>query len=215
MIPVLPYTAEVLDSLLARYNAAVVPLPAAAVLMAVAVLGHAVRPVRGGDRLASLFLAAAWAWVGIVFQLRYAATIDFMATLYGGFFVAQAALLLWTGVVRKQLIYRVKDHAAGRIGCGLAVLAVAGYPLLCLLTGHDWMSLPWVGAAPDPTVLLTLGLLLTAQPVPRYLLVVPLMWSLVAGMAALSLDTPERLILPAAAILAAVIAERARRTPTP
>ena len=182
MIPVLPYTAEVLDSLLARYNAAIVPLSAAAVLIAVAVLGHAVRPVRGGDRTASLFLAAAWAWVGIVFHLRYAATIDFMATLYGGFFVAQTVLLLWAGVVRKQLVYRVGDHTAGRIGCGLAVFAIVGYPLLGLLAGHDWASLPWVGAAPDPTVL--------------------------------SLDTPERLALPLAAILAVIVAERARPTPT-
>jgi acetylornithine deacetylase/succinyl-diaminopimelate desuccinylase-like protein len=37
----------------------------------------------------------------------------------------------------------------------------------------------------------------------------------VAGMTALSLDTPERLVLPAAAILAVVVAERIRRTPTP
>ena len=215
MIPVLPYTAEVLDSLLARYNAAIVPLPAAAVLVSVAVLGHAARPVREGDRMASLFLAAAWAWVGIVFHLRYAATIDFMAPLYGGFFVAQAVLLLWTGVWRKQLIWRVHGHAAGRIGCGLAVFAIAGYPLLGLLAGHDWTSLPWVGAAPDPTALLTLGLLLTARPVRWSLLAVPALWSLVAGMTALSLDTPERLVLPAAAILAVVVAERIRRTPTP
>jgi len=215
-MPVLPFTAEVMDSLLGRYNASIWPLPLLAVALAGAAFAHALRPVRGGDRLVAALLAAAWAWVGIAFHIRTVAAIDFMAPVYGAFFLAQGVLLAWSGVVRGRLVLRFRPDPAGWTGLGLTALAVAGYPLLATVAGQVWPSLPFAGTAPDPTAMLTLGLLLlTDRPVQRHLLGVPVMWSLAAGLQALSLGTPERLVLPVAAVLVVVLAVQSRRGATP
>jgi hypothetical protein len=48
------------------------------------------------------------------------------------------------------------------------------------------------GITPCPVTLFTLGmLLLTVDPVPRWLLIVPVSWSLIGGSAALLLGIPQ------------------------
>lgn len=213
MVPVLPFTAEVLESLVGRYMTAIWPLPAVAPVLAVITVALAVRPVRGGGLIVAGLLAAAWAGVGIDFHIRTAASIDFLAPIYGAFFLVQAALLAWTGIVRGRMPFGFGHGAAGWTGLALAAFAVAGYPLLALLTGRTWPSLPVVGVTPDPTVMLTLGvLLLTGGRIRLHLLAVPVLWSLVAALTALSLGTPERLVLPAAAAVTVALALWTRRS---
>lgn len=212
MGPVLPFTAEVLDSLTGRYVAAIWPLPVVAPLLALAAFGLAVRPVRGGGRIVAALLAAAWAGVGIDFHLHTLSTIDFMATVYGAFFLVQAVLFAWTGVVRGAFAPGFRTDTAAWTGVALTAFAIAGYPLLALAIGRSWPSLPIVGVTPDPTAMFTLGLLLMLRPVRLHLFAVPVLWSLVAGMMALSLDTPYRLVLPVIAVAAVAITLRRRAT---
>lgn len=207
----LPFTAEILDALVGRYVVAVWPLPAVAPLLAMLALALMLRPVPGGGRGAAALLAAAWAGVGIDFHIRTVAAIDFLAPVYGGFFLAQAALLAWSGVWRGRLPAGFRGGATGWSGLAFALLAIAFYPLLALLAGRTWPSLPIVGVTPDPTAMLTLGLLLLAggRP-PLHLLAVPALWSAVAGITGWMLGTPERLLLPAAAVAALALALTAR-----
>lgn len=208
----LPFTAEILDALVGRYVVAVWPLPVVAPVLALLALALMLRPLPGGGRAAAALLAAAWAGVGIDFHIRTVAAIDFLAPVYGGFFLVQAALLTWSGVLRGRLAGGPPRAAGAWIGFALAVLAIAGYPLLALLAGRSWPGLPIVGVTPDPTVMLTLGLvLLGAGRPPLHLLVVPALWALVAGVTGWMLDTPERLPLSAAAATAIVLAVSARR----
>jgi Family of unknown function (DUF6064) len=59
------------------------------------------------------------------------------------------------------------------------------YPALAMLTGHFYPRLPTFGVTPCPLTLFTFGaLLLTSAPVPRWLLAVPMLWSLIGGSAA-------------------------------
>lgn len=207
----LPYTAEVLEALVGRYNAAIWPLPLLAPALALLALGLVLRPIPGGGRIAAAFLAAAWAGVGIDFHIKTVSAIDFLAPVYGAFCLAQAALLAWAGVLRGQMAAGFRRDAAGWLGLALASLAILGYPPLALLTGRSWPGLPIVGVTPDPTAMLTLGLLLiTATRRPLLLLMVPVLWSLVAGVTGWMLDTPERLLLPAAAAIAVAVVVRSR-----
>jgi hypothetical protein len=75
-----------------------------------------------------------------------------------------------------------------------------------LLTVHDWPGVPTFGV-PCPTTLFTAGCLLAAvRPAPRRLIVIPVLWSLLGGSAALLLGVTLDLILFAAAAALVVFA---------
>lgn len=207
----LPFTAEILESLVGRYMLAVWPLPVVAPVLALLAVGLTFRPSPYGGRAVAALLAAAWAGVGIDFQIKTAGTIDFLAPVYGAFFVAQAALLAWTGLLRDRMPAGPPRDAAGWLGIAACAVAIAGYPLLALAMGRSWPSLPVVGVSPDPTVMLTVGLLLAGngRP-PLHLMAIAGLWALVAGVQGWMLGTPERLALPAVTAIGVALAVRRR-----
>ena len=206
-----PFTAEILDSVIGQYNQAIWPLPIVACVLVVAAVVPTLRPFPGSGRSVAAVLAVVWAWVGVGFHLGPAAAIDFAAPGYGAAFVLQALLLAWSGTVRGNLAFRFRPDPAGWTGLGCVALGVVGWPLLAALAGQSWPSLPLAGTSPDPTALASIGLLLLGSARDRlHLIVVPALWAAVAGLQGWMLDTPERLLLPAAAAIAVVLAIRAK-----
>ncbi len=200
----LPYDAEVLFSVLAQFNRAVWPAVLVAFALAFGLLAFAFRPQAWSGRVAGLGLAALWAWVGAVWHLSYFAPINFVAPVYGGLFIAQAALFAWTGGVRGRLGLRFQSDARGWAGLGLAAYGLIAYPVIFLALGDGWQGTPLVGLAPVPTTLFTLGVLLLVEGrTPLHLLVIPLAWSLIDGWTAWALDIHADLVLPAAGIATA------------
>lgn len=69
-------------------------------------------------------------------------------------------------------------------------------PLLGQLLGPGYPAMPMFGITPCPVTLFTFGLfLLTTEPIPRRLLVIPVIWSLIGGQAAFLLGTPQDWLL--------------------
>ena len=94
--------------------------------------------------------------------------------------------------------------------------AFVGYPLLdAALAETPWTQLQYVGVAPGPLMLLTLGmLLLVPSRPPLVLAIIPLLWALVTGYMAWGLGLPLE-YLPALlgiASFAVLVALRFRRT---
>ena len=77
------------------------------------------------------------------------------------------------------------------------------YPLIGLATGHHYPETPMFGVTPCPVTIFTFGLLLfTVRPVPRWLLVIPFIWSLIGGSAAILLNVPQDWLLLASGCIA-------------
>ncbi|HZY18000.1 MAG TPA: DUF6064 family protein [Ramlibacter sp.] len=128
-------------------------------------------------RSALLVLAAAWAWVAWNFHWQRFAAINTAAPWFALAWVVQGLALVVPGL---RPAPQEPARWMRRAGIALALAAV-GYPLATLL-GDDGVARAQVaGLAPDPTALLTAGLLL-ALPVRHrgWLLVVPLL-SLAVG----------------------------------
>jgi hypothetical protein len=65
-----------------------------------------------------------------------------------------------------------------------------------MATGHNYPAVPIFGVTPCPVTIFTFGmLLLTIGPVPRWLLVIPVIWSLIGGSAAILLAVPQDWLL--------------------
>ena len=95
--------------------------------------------------------------------------------------MVQGLLLLWVGTVRGRLVFAPDRTAATAIGALFVLYAMVIYPVLGLALGHGYPSAPMFGVAPCPLTIFTLGLLLWANAdarLPKGLLVVPVLWSL-------------------------------------
>ena len=211
-------------ALFAEYNPAIWPLQLVAYAGAVGLLGLVVvRPSRRMDRLLSAFLAAVWLFIGIVFHGLFVRRMDATQSLvYMAAFAAQAGLFIAYGVVGHRLAYAPARNASSIVGWTAIGYALVVYPLIGIALGHPYPQAPLFGAAPCPTTILTLGVLLLARPpLPKRLLVVPLAWALVATPAAVGRGIVEDVAMLVVAILAVVIvavrdrhrADRAIATP--
>jgi Family of unknown function (DUF6064) len=145
-------------------------------------------------------LTACWLWIAYAFHLQRYATINWAATYVAAAFALEALLFAWIGVVRGRLEFRIRQDVTSRVGHGLLVFALAIQPALGLLAGRSWSGIELFGAAPDPTAVATLGLLLTmADRLALGLLAVPVLWCAFSGATLWAMEAPDALVLPLAA----------------
>jgi hypothetical protein len=184
------------------HNNAVWPAQLVAALTGLAILALILfKPPRAGRTIAAL-LAAAWIFVGWTFLMARYADINFAATYFSWAFFAQAALLAASGVGFGRLQPSPSDTTlAGKIGIGLIAFALLAYPFLGALAGRKWSEVELFGIAPDPTALLTLGVLLAARRMPWELAIVPALWCIVTGATLWVMENPAAIVMPAAALL--------------
>jgi hypothetical protein len=188
------------------YNLAVWPWHLLAVGLGLAVL---VLWLRGGawqGRAVAAVLAACWVFVAWAYLLVRYDTINWAGSYFAVAFAIEAVLLVWTGLVRNRLSLRPPRDLAGAAGLCLFVLALLAWPLIAPLLGRPWLQAELFGVAPDPTVVATLGVLVAADRTRWELLVVPLTWCAVGGATLWTMQSPDALLMPAAALLALVLA---------
>lgn len=158
------------------WPAQVVALAAVLLLVALAWRGSA----RAG-RFVTLGLAVAWAFVAWRFHWTHYATINWAAIHFAVAFATQAVLLIGATFL-DGLRYDRRPPAARRYaGLALVVVALALQPLAALMSGRPAMQLEAAGLFPDPTALLTLGLLLIAGRAHWTLFPIPVLWCLVSA----------------------------------
>jgi hypothetical protein len=74
-------------------------------------------------------------------------------------------------------------------------------PLIGPLVGRDWKQAEIFGVAPDPTVLATLGILLTVGKWPRWgIMIIPLIWCALSGATLWTMGSPDAWVMPVAAL---------------
>lgn len=209
----LPFTREQFFGVFAEYNAAVWPVQVVAYLLGLAAVAALLRPMPQGRRLVAGVLAATWIWTGVVYHGVYFAPINPAALAFAALFVVQGVLFVIAGVVMERLVFGLTWGWRAALGWALVAYAALLYPLLGQWSGHAYPAQPTFGITPCPVTLFSFGvLLLTSQPVPRWLLVIPLLWSLVGGSAAFLLGVPQDWPLLFSGLTVALLILRNRRS---
>jgi len=166
------------------------------------------------DRAVFGMLAAAWLWVAWDYEHRRFAAINWVAEYVAALFVAQAAALLWVGVVRGGVAFRRDASPTDPVAITIIVGALAVYPLIAVALGRPWLQSEVFALMPEPTAIATLGFLLLARPLPRLLFIVPIASCLWGGAMLRALHAAEAPVAPLMAGLALVCAWRAARRGT-
>ncbi len=206
----LPYDAEALVSAVGSYHrhhplVAVLALAASVLALALALRGTA-----EGRRVVPFLLAACWLWIGAVWHIATFAQLNFAAPAYGALFLLQGMILLWLGVRGRLGLARPRGWP-GAAGCLLTLVAIIAMPIVDHLRGWPWSSIRFAGMDPCPTAVLTLGIILLAQPPRPTAMAVPAVWTLIAAFTGWVLGIAPDMLLPVAALIACPTAVLARR----
>jgi hypothetical protein len=203
------FSSRVYWRLFELHNAAFWPLHLAMLAIGFGLIFIALYRPRTGAPWIAITLAALWAFVAWSFLWRRYATINWAMIYVAPAFGIQALMLAIGGLWRGALAFDRND-VAGRIGLLLALLGVVAYPLLPLLFGRPWSNTEMFGLAPDPTVIVTLGILLTARGgFTLLLLAIPILWLLLSGLTLRTMgDLQAWIPFSAAVIVAAALAQQ-------
>jgi hypothetical protein len=143
-----------------------------------------------------------WAWTGIAYHIFFFGRINEAALIFGVMFVAQAAILVFFGIVRHTPQFGRPPPLDARAGILLAAYALFFYPLIGLLAEGRTAATPMFGVSPCPVTIFTFGILLLAQGrLPWLVAAVPLIWAMIGGSAAVLLGVVQDWALPAGALL--------------
>jgi len=189
-----PFTLEQFLTVFQTYNLAIWPLEIAAYLLGAGAVLLVFRRTKGGDRIISAILSLMWLANGLLYHITFFSAINKAAYVFGAMFIIQALMFFWQGVLKNGLVFGKTGswyQTAGLIFIGYAMVI---YPLLGIPARHVWPRSPMFGAAPCPTTIYTFGLLLLSLGrVPKKLLIVPLLWSLLGLSAAVNFGIYEDL----------------------
>jgi hypothetical protein len=211
---VLPFTREQFVAVFVGYNHGVWPAQIVAYLLGMGIVVLLFRPSRTANRFIAAGLAAMWAWTGIAYHWTYFSSINKAASAFGALFLLQAALFVFVGTIRGGLRFGSSRAPLASLGWLFVAYAGVAYPLLGLWLGHSLSEIPMFGITPCPVTIFTFGLLLlTAAPLARRLLVIPLIWSVIGGTAAFLLGIPQDWLLLVSAIAVPLIFHRDRARP--
>ncbi|MFZ0390895.1 MAG: DUF6064 family protein [Calditrichia bacterium] len=197
----IPFTIEQFLSVFEKYNLTIWPMQIVLYLLALVAIFLTLKPRKAAGRIISLILAIFWLWMGIVYHLLFFTAINPAAYIFAMLYIVQAILFLVAGIIKTNLSFKFQANLYGLTGALFLIYALLVYPLLGYAFGHAYPAMPTFGA-PCPTTIFTFGiLLLTVKRVPKYLLVIPFLWSLLGFSAAVNLMIKEDFGLLAAGIL--------------
>ena len=208
----LPFSQEAFFGVFGSYNAAVWPAQVFLYGLAAALVALALRGRPGAHRAISVGLGLLWAWTGVAYHWWHFTAINRPAWGFGALFVVQGALFVGHGIGARRLEFGRPRGWHGWIGSLLVTYALVIYPLWGLASGHPVQEVPVLGV-PCPTTIFTFGLLFwAARPVPRHVLVIPLVWAFLGSTAVVLLGVVQDLGLLVAGLLGLQLLRRAAPT---
>ena len=206
----LPFTPSEFFDVFGAYNSVLWPAALALWLVSLGVLAVAIRASEPPHRMLATLLAVHWSWSGLAYHAAFFTQINPAAWLFAGLFLAEAVLFARCAIGRGQLRFSTGPPMR-RLQAGSLVAFSLLYPLINVAQGFSFPRMATFGV-PCPTTILTIGLLLVAEPPSWNLAAIPVAWAVVAGSAAFLLGVHADLMLfVAAALLVGRLATRTRR----
>ncbi|MCU0332977.1 MAG: DUF6064 family protein [Ignavibacteriaceae bacterium] len=146
---------------------------------------------KNSNKIISVVLSFFWLWMGIVYHLIFFSAINKAAYIFGALFIIQGILFFIWGVFKGELSFDYRKTNYNNAGILIILYALIIYPVLGYNLGHAYPYSPTFGL-PCPTTIFTFGILLFSnKKIPVYILIIPLLWSVVGFTAALTLTIYE------------------------
>ena len=197
----LPFSTEEFFNVFKTYNEAVFPLQIIFYLVAFYCIYLLFKSNKNNSKIIAGALSFFWLWIGIIYHIIYFSSINKAAYFFGILNIIQGGLFFIYGVVFNKLSLGFQKNAFNYIGLLLIFYALIIYPILGYFLGHKYPYSPTFGL-PCPTTIFTFGILLFVnKKISLWLLIIPLVWSIIGFGAALKLSVYEDIGLIISGIL--------------
>ncbi len=202
----MPFTIQEFLGVFESYNTSVWPMQIILNLLAVICLFLLISSLKGKSAIINGVLIFLWLWMGLVYHILYFTTISTIGFLFGALFVLQALIFSYYAYFRPEnLRYRFKLNISGFVGIIFILYSLLIYPVFANDLGHIYPQTPTFGL-PCPTTIFTFGILLFSTTRVRwYIMIIPLLWSLIGFSAAYNLGMTEDYFLVFAGIIAMIL----------
>jgi len=175
----LDFKLETFLNLLAGYNQNIWPLQILSYFLGILSTTIAIKTFKNSSRMISAILSFFWLWTGIVFCIFYWGPVYKPAYLFCVLWIVQGVFFLVSGVFKSDISFQFKPDPRSFLGLLFIIYALAGYQIFGYFIGHRYPRFFAPGLVPCPTNVFTVGiLLLTDKKFPRYLMVLPFLWSI-------------------------------------
>lgn len=207
-----PFTSEQFFSVFEKYNTAIFPLQWILFFTGCFIFLLLHFQNRYKHKLIGSYLSFLWLWAGAVYFINFFSEITKMAFVFGVLFIVQGSLILHQTVYSNMLTFNLSKNLKTFFGYFFIIFGLFVYPSLPYLRPDFDKQLLLIGL-PCPTAIVTFGFfLLINLKFPKYLLIIPSIWSVIALSAAINFGVYQDTIIVFAAIITAIYLLRKRKT---
>lgn len=207
-----PFTTEQFLSVFERYNASVFPIQILFLILGVLALYLVLTPGRNGERFTSGLLGFLWLWMGGIYHMVFFTTINPAAFVFGSFFLLQGFLFLMISIKRDKYPFEYSGGFWHNVAVIVILFGLFIYPAISFLYHNSLLHIISFGL-PCPTTIVTFGfLILGARRLPRYMLVIPVIWAVIGTGAALNFGIYQDFLLLPTGFLAIIYMLKIRKS---
>lgn len=198
----IPFTTEQFFEVIKNYNTSFFPVQLILLIAGGAALIFARSPKEISNRIIVVFLGVLWIWIGIAYHIVHFTSINKAAYGFGALFILQGLLFLTDAFITKRIKFGfnpgIKDYAA----YVFILFGLVFYPVLIyFLEGSLGLTISL--GLPCPSTIFTFGfLMLAGKSLPKYYLIIPIIWTVIGTSAAFNFGVYPDYMMPVAAITA-------------
>lgn len=212
----IPFTTEQFFQVIADYNSTFFPVQILIVLLGIicVVLIHSDKSYK--DKLIGSYIGMLWLWIGIAYHLLFFTSINPAAYVFGILFILQGMLTFFETFRNKKLQFKFEGKMMDYVAYFFLIFAIIIYPVLLFFLENSIYTTITLGL-PCPSTILTFGFfMLTTIKFPKYLLIIPAIWTAIGTSAAFNFGVYPDYLMAIAAIVAIVyIIKRKNKNATP
>lgn len=200
-----PFTTEQFFSVFEKYNSAIFPFQLIILLLGFIglLLIHSKNPLK--NKIIGSFLGMLWIWIGFAYHIAFFTEINDAALVFGVIFILQGLLILYNTLVTDRLIFNFIPQTKDYIGYFFIVFGLIIYPMIGYIVEESFNRIISLGL-PCPTTILTFGFfMLTNNKFPKYLLIIPSLWSVVGLSAAINFGVYQDFMILISAVIAGIV----------
>lgn len=206
-----PFTIDQFFTVFENYNTKIFPTQILILLLGIAALVLVHRKKGNNNPFIGVFLGLLWIWIGAVYHIAFFSEINKPAYLFGALFIFQGSLLLINAFSKSALKFKIEPGIKSIMGEFFILFGLIIYPIIGYLVEGSFSRIISLGL-PCPSTIVTFGfLLLAGNKVPKYLLIIPILWSLVGLSAAINFGVLQDYMLIVSAIVSVIFLFRKNR----